>query len=303
MPSRRPSNAAVSSYISSHFGLTDHLLDLDTTDPSKGYTLREAFADIREADLAANATGYQRAADILAKTNWFQTHGVQVTQRLGQEKSKSGAFKEGVAKNLVNVKAQANTLGFKLTDQQAKEIARDSFVFGDAYDSNKIMQSIASAGEVTGGQAMNAVDALKTHSANMGVSYDDGWYQNAARDIAENKSTADDWKRTINDVAKSKYSWAADQIDKGMTVAQVASPYITSMSKILEIPPANIGLSDPTINKALTSLDKDNKQMLQPIWQFETGLRKDPRWASTQNARDAVDSTTRKILSDFGLVS
>jgi hypothetical protein len=300
---RSKTNKTVDAYISANFGLTDHLLDLDTTDPAKGYTLREAFADIQKANLAANAIGYERAAEILAKTNWFQTHGVQVTQRLGEEKSKSGAFKEAIDKNLVDVKAQATALGFQLTDKQAKEIARDSYVFGNAYNSNKIIESIASAGKITGGQAVNVVDALKAHSADMGVTYDDKWYTDAARNIAENKSTADDWKRTINDVAKSKYSAFADQIDAGQTVKQVASPYINSMSQILELPPESIALTDPTINKALTNLTTDSKPALQPLWQFETSLRKDPRWASTKNARDAADSATRQILSDFGLVS
>jgi hypothetical protein len=303
MASKSKNDAAVSAYIASHFGLTDHLLDLDTTDPSKGYTLTEAFADIAKENLAANSVGYNRAAEILAKTNWFQTNGVQVTQRLGQERSKSGAFKEGVSNNLVDVKAQANALGFDLSDEQAQEIARDSYVFGNAYNSNKIIQRIADTGQLTGGAAMDTIDALKAHSANMGVSYDDQWYSEAARDIAENKSTANDWKRQINDVAKSKYAAFADQIDKGLTVTQAASPYINSMSQILEVPANSIKLSDPTINKALTNLDADSKPALQPLWQFETSLRKDPRWASTQNARNAADSATRSILSDFGLVS
>jgi len=303
MAPKSKNNTAVGAYIASHFGLTDHLLDLDTSDPAQGYTLTEAFADIAKENLAANSVGYNRAAEILAKTQWFQKHGVQVTQRLGQERSNSGAFKEAVANNLVDIKAQANTAGFDLTDEQAQEIARDSFVFGNAYNSNKIMERIASTGQLTGGQAMNTADALKAHGANMGVSYDDSWYTDAARSIAQDKSTADDWKRQINDVAKSRYAAFADQIDKGLTVAQAASPYIQSMSQILELPATSIKLTDPSINKALTNLDADSKPALQPIWQFETSLRKDPRWASTKNARDTVDSTARKILSDFGLVS
>jgi hypothetical protein len=75
------------------------------------------------------------------------------------------------------------------------------------------------------------------------------------------------------------------------------------MSRLLEVSPDNIDLNDHTINKALTSLNADSKPELQPIWQFETSLRKDPRWASTQNARNTVDSVARSILSDFGLVS
>lgn len=300
---KREGFSAVSSYLESNYGLTDSILSLDTTDPKKGFTLQEAITQIDNLKLASNAAGYAKAANILAKTNWFKNYGVEITKRLAQEKSSPGNFKRTVADTATDIKAQANTLGFDLSDAEATAIARDSYIYGNAFNSNKVIERIAKVGDISGGQALDTVDALKAHSGNMGVSYDDQWYESAARDIAENKSTADDWKRQINDVAKSKYAAFADQIDKGLTVTQVASPYIQSMSSILEMPPASINLSDPTINKALTNLDADSKPALQPIWQFETGLRKDSRWANTKNARDAADSTARSILSNFGLVS
>jgi hypothetical protein len=300
---KRQGYTAVSTYLQKNMGLTDSILSLDTTDPGAGFTLAEAIAEIDRLKLSSNEAGYARAAGILAKTNWYKNHGVAVTQRMAQAKTAPGVFSQNIADTAIDIQAQANTLGFELSDDQAKAIAKDAYIYGKAYNSNKVIERIAGAGEVTGGQAMDTADALKAHSANMGVSYDDGWYTEAARNIAQNESTADDWKRQINDVAKSKYAAFADQIDKGLTVAQVASPYINSMSQILEVPPATISLTDPTVNKALTNLDADSKPALQPIWQFETGLRKDPRWASTKNARDALDSGAREILSSFGLVS
>ena len=303
MGTKRAGYKAVSSYLEQNFGLTDSILSLDKTDPNKGFTLREAIEQIDKLKLANTAAGYAKAANILARTDWFKTNGVEITKRLAQEKSSPGNFTRLVSDAAADIKAQANALGFQLDDAEVTAIARDSYIYGNAYNSNKVIQKIVGAGDITGGQAMNTVDALKAHSADMGVYYDDKWYTDAARSIAENNSTADDWKRTINDVAKSKYASFADQIDAGQTVKQVASPYINSMSQILELPPNTISLSDPTINKALTNLTADSKPALQPLWQFETSLRKDPRWGATKNARDAVDSFSRKILSDFGLVS
>jgi hypothetical protein len=303
MGTKRAGYEAVSSYLEQNFGLTDSILSLDTTDPAKGFTLQEAIQQIDSLKHANTPAGYAKAANILAKTNWFKTNGVEITKRLAAEKSSPGNFKRFVTDTAMDIKAQANALGFDLDDAEVTAIARDAYIYGNAYNSTKVVQMIVGAGEIAGGQAMNTVDALKAHSADMGVYYDDKWYTDAARNIAENKATADDWKRTINDVAKSKYAAFADQIDAGQTVKQVASPYINSMSQILELPSDSINLKDPTINKALTNLSADSKPALQPLWQFETSLRKDPRWTSTKNARDAADSTARKILSDFGLVS
>jgi hypothetical protein len=303
MGATRSGYSAVSSYLESNFGLTDSILSLDKTNPAKGFTLTEAIQQIDNLKLANTPAGYAKAANILAKTNWFKNYGVEITKRLAAEKTSPGNFKRAVNDTAIDIKAQANALGFELDDAEVNAIARDAYIYGNAYNSNKIVERIASAGDVTGGQAMNTVEALKAHGSDMGVSYDDDWYTNAARNIAENKSTADDWKRQINEVAKSKYAAFADQIVAGQTVKKVASPYINSMAQILELPPETIQLSDPTINKALTNLNADSKPALQPLWQFESSLRKDPRWASTKNARDSVDTVSRKILSDFGLVS
>lgn len=293
----------LSSYLESNYGLTDSILDLDKTDPKSGFTLKEAIDRIANLKLADNAAGRTKAANILAKTNWFKTYGVEVTERLSQEKSSPGVFKTNITNTVDNIKAQANVQGFELSDAEANDIARDAYIYGSAYNSNKIIARIASVGDVAGGLALSNINALKEYGANMGVAHDEGWYVEAARNIGENKSTSEEWKSQINDVAKSKYGAFATQIDSGLTVKQVASPYLNSMANILEVSPDTIGLSDPTINKALTNLNKDSQPALQPLWQFETDLRKDPRWATTKNARDTVDNTARKILSDFGLVS
>jgi hypothetical protein len=86
-----------------------------------------------------------------------------------------------------------------------------------------------------------------------------------------------------------------------MTVKQIASPYVNSMANILEVPQDSLSLNDPTINKALTNIDQTGKQTAVPLWQFETNLRQDPRWATTKNAKDTLDSTAHSILQNFGL--
>jgi hypothetical protein len=75
------------------------------------------------------------------------------------------------------------------------------------------------------------------------------------------------------------------------------------MANILEINPTDVKLDDPSINRALTNLGQDSKPALQPLWQFEQEMRKDPRWGNTQNARQSLDSTANTILKSFGLVS
>ena len=99
-------------------------------------------------------------------------------------------------------------------------------------------------------------------------------------------------------------------IDSGMTVAQAASPYVTSYAKILEQPidsssQASQYLQDPVVKKALQYQNPQEQKQgtpgIMPMYQFEQTLRQDPRWMKTNNARDQLGSAAYHVLSDFGL--
>lgn len=96
-----------------------------------------------------------------------------------------------------------------------------------------------------------------------------------------------------------------DQIDAGMTVQDIAAPYIKSMSQTLELPETEINVLDPTIRKALTTftpndLSGPKQQTAMPLWQFEQGLKNDPRWDRTKNAAQAAYDTLGTIGKDWG---
>ena len=104
-------------------------------------------------------------------------------------------------------------------------------------------------------------------------------------------------------MAKSKYPTLAKQIDAGRNVRDLASPYIQTMSQILELSPDAINVDDFYINQALTGLDAEGNPKQKPLWEFQQQLRQDPRWNYTRNAQDSLMDTARKVLQDFGLVS
>jgi hypothetical protein len=242
-------------------------------------------------------------------TEWYKTHNDAWRVAYGTQKTDPASWKNETALASELVRSTATDTGVRLTDNQVASLAKQSLFLSAGssgrIDTNLLKKHVVGTGIITGttGEALTTINDLKAHGADMGVQHDDLWYTNAAHNILHGDGNLNGWKKQISDVAKSKYAAFADQIDKGQTVKSLASPYINSMANLLEIPSGNISLNDHTINKALTNLNADSKPELQPIWQFETGLRKNPRWASTKNARDTVDNVTRKILSDFGLVS
>lgn len=250
------------------------------------------------------ATAFQAA---LRNTDFYQKHGASYAQAYSKELGDPGDWTAQTtnAQNIIN--QEAVSLGMSLTHDEVTKLAHSALYMAGGTASG-ITQSwldthIAAYGKVTGkgGKTFDIIDNLKQQGASMGIAHDDSWYTTAAKNIVAAKGTENDYISQIRDLAKTKYSWAADQIDNGMTVKQIASPYVNSMANILEIPQDSLSLNDPTINKALTNIDQTGKQTAVPLWQFETNLRQDPRWATTKNAKDTLDSTAHSILQNFGL--
>lgn len=197
--------------------------------------------------------------------------------------------------------------GVKLTPQLISSIA--SAAIAQSWDSATLAEEVARRGSFDFAQGAKGAAAkyysdLKNLGKQYGVNYNDSWYQQAAVSILQGKSSIEDWQTQIKDYSKIIYPIFAKQIDAGVTPEALASPYIRSMSNILELGADAITLNDPTISKALTSVDAEGNPILVPLWQFERDLRKnDPRWKYTKNAEETMMSASRKILQDFGLVS
>ena len=214
-----------------------------------------------------------------------------------------GTGKAQVYNNLLrSVRRAAVQMGVSLTDAQIKTISSRAQTEG--WDAATIGENIASIGNVSGklGQSAETIDKLKSFAYDYGVSYDDGWYQQATASILEGKSTEENFEQQIKDMAKSRYAGFVTQIDAGLAPRQIASPYIQTMASLLELDPNSIGLNDPTVSKALTSLDDKGMPSPTPLWKFEQEILKDPRIATTKFAERNIYAKGMQVLQRMKLV-
>jgi len=248
-------------------------------------------------------------AAALRNTDFYLKHGANWALAQTKKLGDPGDWKDQTTQASTLIKQTAVDLGMTLDPEEVQHLANAALhASGGAagsISSTWLNTHIATLGTITGkgGTAATTINNLKQFGADYGIEHSDDWYTHAAKSVISKTATQTDFESQITNLAKSKYAPFADQIDKGMTIAQIASPYINSMSNILEVPQASIGLNDHTINKALTSLDSKGQPMAQPLWQFETSLRQDPRWATTKNANDTLSSLSYSILKNFGLMS
>jgi hypothetical protein len=214
-----------------------------------------------------------------------------------------GPSPEQIRARVESIELLSTELGIDLEGKDIQRLARD-WATG-LYDSNTIRAQIARVGTIdfNKGAAAETLNTLKQYASDLGIQFDETWFNKATTRILKYKDDSETYNQQIRDLAKSQYPTLAEQIDAGFTVRQLASPYVQNMSRILEIDPGTISLNDRTIKQALTGLSPEGKPMTTPLWQFEQELRQDPRWNYTNNAQEDLMGTARQILKNFGLVS
>lgn len=156
---------------------------------------------------------------------------------------------------------------------------------------------------MAGGKAGQIQQELNSYAYNMGVKNADSWIQAAVRDIASGKGSIENYKNGIRDQAIATFPGLTDQLKAGMTVHDLAQPYLQSMSQVLELAPGDVNVFDPTIKNALGWKDAQGKAASKPLWQFQNDLRSDERWKKTQNAQDSTMGVAHSILQQFGFYS
>lgn len=279
-------------WLAANYGLTEALLDADPTDPKKGFTLREAFDQIRREKI----TDGMRAAQIISKTTFWQSNGVDVLRRMALPK---GQMRGQVDAMRLQLRDQLTAAGIDIPPGALNRIAKDAFIFG--LNQSQINRAIFASSKSSAHAGGNTEQELRQFAADMNVDdlHDDNWYANAAKAIALGQSNADSFKQQLKQEATTKSPYWAKQIKQGQTVASLANAYVTTAQNLLEDP--NIDLKSSVIKKALTRVDSKTGQVVpMSLWEFEKSVKSDPRWMTTKNAQSSITDVASKFLKSWG---
>ena len=143
---------------------------------------------------------------------------------------------------------------------------------------------------------------IKNLAYDNGIKLSDSEATNYANKIVAGLVDENTVFNTIRESAASAFPALADKIKAGLDLKSLASPYIQSMSDILEIPDTAIDLFDPQIRGAMAYTLPDGKVGTKSIYDFEKELRKDDRWQYTNKAREQAASVATTVLRDFGFM-
>lgn len=204
------------------------------------------------------------------------------------------------------IQQMANQQGISLSADRLRAMALDSISMG--WDDLTLQQAVAAEwsykpGGTSGGAATLEV-RVKQLADDYGVTVSDAQVADFVGGSMAGRYTEDNIADFLRDQARSKYPGLNGYLDVGMTVKQVAGPYIQSYAQILEQGPETVSVNDPAIQRALQGVPAKDQQppvKAQSLYDFERDLRKDPRWLTTKNAKDSVQNTALGVLKDFGI--
>lgn len=243
----------------------------------------------------------------LRNTKWWKSHAQSERDYLVLQYGDPATAKLKLSQAVTQVKQLAATIGLSVNSASMSKISAAAYnVVAKGWTDQDLRyylgQYITFPAGSWNGEGGSNLQELETYAYNMGVKPSTSFFTNAARNIERGVASVQQYESQIRNQAKTLFPDWAKQIDSGQNVSDLASPYMQSMSTILEIPPGSVNLFDPTIKSALQYKDpKTGANSSMPIWQFENQLRNDPRWAGTKNAQDSTMQVAHQVLSDFGV--
>jgi len=212
------------------------------------------------------------------------------------------------------VQAEATRLGVQLTDQELNGYARAYLYEGWDRNANAMRDALMMGvekspwveQEVTGtldyakGVLGDTAASLRDVAYNNGMQYDESWFEEAAKSVASGLTTAEDWERDIRTQAAGYFPAFAEQINAGMNVRALASPYMQRMNRMWDMPVESIGLDDPTLLMAMGGKNENGEFKAMNLADFDNMLREDPRWDNSSNGKNTLLNGINSFLKSGG---
>lgn len=238
----------------------------------------------------------------LQNTDWWQENNEYARKAWTAQKLGGADWQASVQNAEQVVKTRALAYGLKPSKNQLRELAL-SYLYEGWEDPRRQGLMDAALAKYVGKPSMPGDVTLQTDlrktAWDYGVDIDDAYVDRIQKDILLGKTTEELAVQAIKDKAKSKYKPLVNQIDNGETTREAMSPYLESMSRYLELGGVDkIDINDPLLRQALGTTDTEGKMM--SAWDFEKMVRRDSRWAETENGTRAYANTAQDFLKSLG---
>lgn len=306
LPSARPSydlfgslglQSPNSSQLNENYGLAASFME---SDPELANIYSQAVAGTWSTDK------FQAA---LQSTDWWKANSDSARKMLQEKYTNPAQYQQDIQNKTTELSDLAAKLGVHLSSTGMSSLADLALVtnMNDAQINGYLSKylELSQQGHFSG-YAGQVELGVREYAREMGVPLTDDYVERAVSGIVAGTDSLQARRANIQTVAEQTFPAYAKQINEGVTVGQIAAPYLATQAKLWETDPNKIDLFDPTLRGALqstTTQGQDAVPSQMPLYDFEKQLRSNSKWLSTNNAREAMNSTASQILSDMGLMS
>lgn len=240
----------------------------------------------------------------LRDSNWWKENSDTRRQAQVMKNTDPATWSASVQAQILSIRQLAAEIGAAIPESKIKKIAEQSIELGldESGLRNTLGQYVTftDKGTLTGQAGMHEY-TMKQYAYNQGIRLDKQAIKNQAQLVVRGLATSEDFESQIREQAKSMFPGYADRLDAGMSMRDVASPYIQEMASTFGLPDTSIDLMDPLIKSALNGLNKEGKPTGLSLTDFQTQLRNDSRWKQTKSSQDQVMTAGLAVLKDMGL--
>lgn len=285
-------------------------IDRDQIEEDYGlsYALFKAFPELQDLlkkAIAGNWTPTKFQVE-LRQTKWFAKHSDVWREVTALHYSDPATYEERYQESLTAVTNLAGSVGSQISQKGLERLAKRSLLFG--FDEAQIRDVLAKHVKPSGagyytGELSTIEDQLRSTAIQNGITLNEDQMRRWMQSIVRGDSSQDQFVTAIRRMAADAFPLYGEQVKGGLDLMDVASPFIQSMSELLELNPADVKLTDPTIRRALAGrTDSSGKAVPTTISDFEDTLRNDARWMYTKNARQTAEGMAASIGKMWGLV-
>jgi len=203
------------------------------------------------------------------------------------------------------VQRQATALGAPLSESELESWA-ERYLFEGWFESGRqglMADALASKVSSTVGAQISVRDELSKLARDNGVKVSDQWFDEVSQSITRGEATQADYEMYLREQAAGKFPLYSDRIKSGVTVRSLVSPYTKRMSELFGISEAEISFDDPYISTVLGSVDENGNPKPVNFTDFETSLRRDPRWLQSEDGSTAFMDLAEKMAKDWGFIT
>lgn len=256
----------------------------------------------KAVDQEWNSARFERE---LANTPWWKRLSERKRSIAVMRSTDPATWKTTFDSKRSEVSALAQRMGLKVDSniwaQQALENDWDEAALRAAltYDPRTKNSFSVVNGGLTGEAGQIEGQVKETYAA-YGLPVSQTRVQQVAQAVMGGRNSIDGIVNETRNLAKKQYSQFAQEIDAGMTIREIADPYVQTMANVLETPDSEITLNDAFVRKALQHKGADGKPAAMPLYEFERQLKDDPRWGQTKQAKNETYALLQQLGKDWG---